>query len=158
MDHGDCSGGVVASGHWGEPRLSQWRWSLPPSAVQFLQEWRYLVESQSGERGIFNLAGIRKHTHDMVPHRDIEKILGTNPCGEIALRDMGFCNLSEVIIKEDDSVDDIKNKVASWRVLVIDSGVSRDIPILSQMDTLTEEIVQLTEQRDNLAGADEDKL
>lgn len=101
-----------------------------PSAVQFLKEWRYLVESQSGERGIYNLAGIRKHTHEMVPQRDVERILGTNPCGEISLRDMGFCNLSEVIIKEDDSVDDIKNKVRLASIVGTWQSTLTDFPYL----------------------------
>jgi ribonucleotide reductase, class II len=49
-----------------------------PSSAQFLREWRNLIESQSGERGIFNLAGARKHAERS--GRNGEKLQGTNPC------------------------------------------------------------------------------
>lgn len=80
-----------------------------PSVTQFLREWRNLIESQSGERGIFNLAGAR--THADKGGRDGSLIEGTNPCGEILLRDMEFCNLTEVVIKSDDTVKSITRKV-----------------------------------------------
>ena len=79
-----------------------------PTAELFLREWRNLIESQSGERGIFNREGVRAN----VPaRRNAEKIEGTNPCGEISLRSMGLCNLSEVVIKPNDTEEDIANKV-----------------------------------------------
>jgi len=34
---------------------------------------------------------------------------GTNPCSEIILRPNAFCNLSEVVIREDDTLDTLKN-------------------------------------------------
>jgi len=79
-----------------------------PSAELFLREWRNLIESQSGERGIFNLAGVRS----MVPERrDGSRIEGCNPCAEISLRNMGLCNLSEVVIKPGDNAALVKHKV-----------------------------------------------
>lgn len=51
-----------------------------PGVAQFLREWRNLVESQSGERGIFNIEGVRKHTDAMGLGRDASLIQGTNPC------------------------------------------------------------------------------
>ena len=80
-----------------------------PNAELFLREWRNLIESQSGERGIFNREGVRA----LAPaRRDANKIVGTNPCGEISLRDMGLCNLTEVVIKPEDTVTSINQKIA----------------------------------------------
>lgn len=84
-------------------------YSAKPSATQFLREWRNLIESQSGERGIFNLAGVQEHAS--AQGRDGERIAGTNPCGEILLRDQQFCNLSEVVIRASDTLPSIKRKV-----------------------------------------------
>jgi ribonucleoside-diphosphate reductase alpha chain len=80
-----------------------------PSPELFLREWRNLIESQSGERGLLNLTGVRA----MAPaRRDSTQIVGTNPCGEISLRSMGLCNLSEVIIKPEDTPSTLKQKAA----------------------------------------------
>lgn len=84
-----------------------------PSAVEFLKEWSALASSGTGERGIFNLEAARK----MAPaRRKSELIAGTNPCGEIQLRDQQFCNLSEVVIRAEDDLDDLLDKVetATW--------------------------------------------
>jgi ribonucleoside-diphosphate reductase alpha chain len=80
-----------------------------PSKKQFDEEWSALVASGSGERGIFNLAGARNHVPE---RRDASKIMGTNPCAEILLRDKGFCNLTEIIVREDDTLEDLKSKVS----------------------------------------------
>lgn len=84
-----------------------------PSATDFLEEWAGLAKSGSGERGIFNLGSAKK----MGPkRRNLELISGNNPCGEIMLRSQQFCNLSEVIIKPKDDLDDLMEKVecATW--------------------------------------------
>lgn len=80
-----------------------------PTRPVFDREWGALVKSGSGERGIFNLAGARAHVPE---RRDASKIMGTNPCAEILLRDKGFCNLTEIIVRESDTLDDLKRKVA----------------------------------------------
>lgn len=80
-----------------------------PKESVFFKEWDALVASGSGERGVFNLAGAREH----VPARRKSHLIeGTNPCAEILLRNMGFCNLTEVIIRPDDTLEDLKAKVA----------------------------------------------
>jgi len=84
-----------------------------PSAADFLQEWGTLAKSGTGERGIFNL----KSAREKAPSRRYESLIeGTNPCGEIMLRDMEFCNLSEVVVRENDTLDDLLDKVetATW--------------------------------------------
>ena len=80
-----------------------------PSQSQFDNEWAALVASGSGERGIFNLAGAKVHVPE---RRDASLIKGTNPCAEILLRDKGFCNLSEIIVEADDTLEDLRSKVA----------------------------------------------
>jgi len=88
-----------------------------PTAKEFLDEWRALVASGSGERGIFNRGSLDKQ----LPKRRIEKIgrgvsWGTNPCGEIILQSKQFCNLSEVVCRQEDTEKDLLKKI---RVAVI---------------------------------------
>lgn len=79
-----------------------------PTVDVFLEEWRSLILSRSGERGIFN----RDATLVTMPtRRDKHHIWGTNPCSEIILRSKQFCNLSEVIVREDDTIETLKVKV-----------------------------------------------
>lgn len=81
-----------------------------PSATEFKQEWQNLIDSGSGERGIYNLHGIRAHA--AAQGRDGSQIAGTNPCGEILLRANEFCNLTEVVIRPGDTDSDVVRKVA----------------------------------------------
>ena len=84
-----------------------------PSAAEFLKEWASLALSGTGERGIFNLEAAQNKAP---PRRYAPLIQGTNPCGEIMLRDMQFCNLSEVVVRADDDLDTLLDKVetATW--------------------------------------------
>lgn len=84
-----------------------------PSAVEFLKEWSALAASGTGERGIFNLGAAKKTAPS---RRKSDLIEGTNPCGEIQLRHQQFCNLSEVVVREDDDLDSLLEKVetATW--------------------------------------------
>lgn len=84
-----------------------------PSATQFLKEWSVLVNSGTGERGIFNLGGAKVSAPS---RRKTDRLSGINPCGEIVLRSCEFCNLSEVVIRATDDLDDILEKVetAVW--------------------------------------------
>lgn len=81
-----------------------------PGMELFMKEWLSLIESKSGERGIFNrVAAIKKTTES--GRRDASKIVGTNPCAEILLRSNGLCNLSEVVIRNTDTLEQLKEKV-----------------------------------------------
>lgn len=71
----------------------------------FRHEWEALVESGSGERGIFSREACN------VPTRRERRDFGTNPCSEIVLRSKQFCNLTEVVIRQDDGPADIRYKV-----------------------------------------------
>lgn len=86
-----------------------------PAVTQFLREWRNLIESNSGERGIYNLAGAQAHANAL--GRNGSLIQGTNPCGEILLRSLQFCNLTEVVIKADDTLPKIQRKVQLAAIL-----------------------------------------
>lgn len=86
-----------------------------PSIGEFLTEWGSLYESKSGERGIVNLGGLRHSPY--APRRDMSKIVGLNPCGEILLRSKQLCNLTEVIVKEDDTQEDLERKVRIASIL-----------------------------------------
>ena len=81
-----------------------------PQMELFMKEWLSLIESKSGERGIFNRAAAVKKAIES-GRRDHTKIVGVNPCAEITLRSAGVCNLSEVIIRKDDTLPDLLEKV-----------------------------------------------
>lgn len=82
-----------------------------PEIGVFMKEWLTLYESRSGERGIFNREGAKKHAAK-TGRRKTENIeYGTNPCGEILLRPRGFCNLSEVVIRSHDTKKTLKEKI-----------------------------------------------
>lgn len=82
-----------------------------PDVGIFLKEWGTLYDSKSGERGIFNRVAATKKASSN-GRRDVEGFeYGTNPCGEIILRSKGLCNLSEVVIREEDTLASLKEKV-----------------------------------------------
>ena len=84
-----------------------------PSTGTFLREWTALYDSKSGERGIFSSKAsalqAQKNSERLV-NQELYSF-GTNPCSEIILRSRQFCNLSEVIIRSDDTMADIAKKV-----------------------------------------------
>lgn len=86
-----------------------------PQMEVFMKEWLSLIESKSGERGIFNRAAAVKKAVES-GRRDASQVVGVNPCAEITLRSMGVCNLTEVIIRSGDTLTDLFDKV---RVAVI---------------------------------------
>ena len=98
-----------------------------PTAADFLVEWGVLAKSGSGERGIFNL----KSAQNQAPSRRYAPLIqGTNPCGEIMLRDMEFCNLSEVVVREDDDLDTLLDKVETATWLGVLQSTFTDFPYL----------------------------
>jgi ribonucleoside-diphosphate reductase alpha chain len=91
-------------------------YSRKPEMAQFIAEWKNLYDSKSGERGIYNVAAAQAQAA-RYGRRDPEIHYGTNPCSEIILRPYQFCNLSEVVLREKDTVDDVKNKVRLATIL-----------------------------------------
>lgn len=101
-----------------------------PDREAFAQEWDALVKSGSGERGIFNIAGAKQNAPS---RRKVGPLRGTNPCGEIVLRSAGVCNLTEVVVNADDTLDDLKVKVSlaskmgTWQATLTNFPYVRDI-------------------------------
>jgi ribonucleoside-triphosphate reductase len=88
-----------------------------PDFDTFLREWQTLYESKSGERGIFNRMAAREQAASS-GRRDADGFaFGTNPCGEIILRSMGLCNLTEVIIRPKDTIETLRAKVKIATIL-----------------------------------------
>jgi ribonucleoside-triphosphate reductase len=87
-----------------------------PDMETFLREWQALVESKSGERGVFNRQASKVQAAKS-GRRDPNHEFGTNPCSEIILRPNQFCNLTEVVIRATDTVDDLERKVRLATIL-----------------------------------------
>ena len=87
-----------------------------PDIGIFMDEWKALYDSKSGERGIFNRESAKKIA-EKNERRDVGHDFGTNPCSEIILRSREFCNLSEVVVRPDDTEDTLLNKVRLATIL-----------------------------------------
>ncbi|WMM94923.1 hypothetical protein CRP804_gp45 [Roseobacter phage CRP-804] len=87
-----------------------------PDSMSFMREWMALVESGSGERGIFNRQASKEQAAKN-GRRDSTYDFGTNPCSEIILRPYQFCNLTEVVVRATDTVEDIERKVRIATIL-----------------------------------------
>ena len=88
-----------------------------PDVNIFLKEWMSLIESKSGERGIFNRVAAKKQVEKLGDRRDNNYNFGTNPCSEIILRDAEFCNLTEVVIRPEDTPATLAEKVRPAAIL-----------------------------------------
>jgi ribonucleoside-triphosphate reductase len=91
-------------------------YSRKPDMEQFIAEWKSLYDSKSGERGIYNVAAAQAQAAKY-GRRDPDIHYGTNPCSEIILRPYQFCNLSEVVLRENDTKKDIERKVELATIL-----------------------------------------
>ena len=87
-----------------------------PDMGIFMDEWKALYDSKSGERGIFNRASAVSMAAKN-GRRDTEHEFGTNPCSEIILRDREFCNLSEVVVRPSDTKESLMEKVRLATIL-----------------------------------------
>jgi len=87
-----------------------------PDMETFIREWQSLVESKSGERGVFNRQASKKQAAKN-GRRDPNYEFGTNPCSEIILRPYQFCNLTEVVVRATDALEDLERKVRLATIL-----------------------------------------
>jgi len=87
-----------------------------PDSLSFMREWMALVESGSGERGIFNRQASKKQAAKN-GRRDPNHEFGTNPCSEIILRPYEFCNLTECVVRATDTIEDLERKVRLATIL-----------------------------------------
>ena len=88
----------------------------PDNIGTFMEEWLALYKSGSGERGIFNRQASKK-VAARNKRRDADFEFGTNPCSEIILQPFQFCNLSEVVVREGDTEEDLLDKVEAATIL-----------------------------------------
>lgn len=100
-----------------------------PEVGVFLKEWTSLYESKSGERGIFNRQAAKKHT-ELLGRRDSNYDFGTNPCSEIVLRSAQTCNLSEVVIRPEDTLESLRHKVKIATIIGTVQSTLTDIKYL----------------------------
>jgi ribonucleoside-diphosphate reductase alpha chain len=103
-----------------------------PDGETFLREWTSLVESKSGERGIFNRISAKEQAKKF-GRRDADYEFGTNPCSEIILRPYQFCNLTEVVIREKDKFEDLKRKVMLATILGTAQSTLTKFPYLRKV-------------------------
>ena len=87
-----------------------------PDFSAFIAEMQTLYESKCGERGIFSRVAAKKLA-ERNGRRDAAHNFGTNPCSEIILRSNQFCNLSEVVVREEDDLNSLKRKVKLATIL-----------------------------------------
>ena len=103
-----------------------------PDIGQFLQEWTSLYHSHSGERGIFSRAASKSQAAKN-GRRDSDHDFGTNPCSEIILRPYQFCNLTEVVVRAEDTVEDLARKVRLATILGTYQSTMTHFPYLRKI-------------------------
>ena len=109
-----------------------------PDSLSFMREWMALVESGSGERGIFNREASKRQAAKN-GRRNSDFDFGTNPCSEIILRPYQFCNLTEVVVRATDTVDDLARKVKLATILGTIQSTYTKFPYLRKIWTTNTE-------------------
>ena len=110
-----------------------------PDMETFMREWTALVESKSGERGVFNRQASKIQAAKN-GRRDANYEFGTNPCSEIILRPYQFCNLTEVVVRATDTIEDLERKVRMATILGTIQSTFTKFPYLRKVwSTNTEE-------------------
>ena len=102
-----------------------------PDVETYMEEWLSLVKSKSGERGIFNRQAAQAQAARW-GRRDSSLSYGCNPCSEILLRDKQFCNLTEVVVRSDDTFESLKRKVEVATILGTIQSTLTDFQFLSE--------------------------
>ena len=87
-----------------------------PDMQSFMREWQSLMESGTGERGIFNRQAAKVQAAKN-ERRDPNFEFGTNPCSEIILRPYQFCNLTEIVVREEDTTISLERKAQLATIL-----------------------------------------
>jgi len=105
-----------------------------PTVGKFMEEWLSLYNSHSGERGIFNREAAKK-TVEKYGHRDPNFEFGTNPCSEIILRPYQFCNLTEAVVRHDDTRETLLRKVRIATILGTIQSTFTKFPYLRKVWT-----------------------
>ena len=103
-----------------------------PDMEGFMREWLSLVESKSGERGIFSRVAADNHVK-MNGRRETGHEWGTNPCSEIILRPYQFCNLTEVVVRQGDDLENLRRKVRLATILGTAQSTFTNMPYLRKI-------------------------
>jgi ribonucleoside-diphosphate reductase alpha chain len=101
-----------------------------PEVEIFMEEWLSLVKSKSGERGVFNRVAAQKQAEKF--GRDPNANYGCNPCSEILLKDKQFCNLTEVVVRAEDTFETLKEKVRVATIMGTFQSSMTDFKFLSE--------------------------
>jgi ribonucleoside-triphosphate reductase len=137
------------SGQWWEQNVQRAlannsvNYKEKPDVGTFMREWLSLYDSKSGERGIYNSMSAKRTVErlngryrdgsgDNIRRRIAREDFGTNPCSEIILRSREFCNLSEVVIRRDDTRESLKTKVKYATILGTFQSTLTDFKYLSR--------------------------
>jgi len=107
-------------------------YSEKPDSLSFMREWMALVESGSGERGIFNREAAKKQAAKN-GRRDADHDFGTNPCSEIILRSGQVCNLTECVVRATDNIESLEKKVRIATILGTIQSTYTKFPYLRKM-------------------------
>jgi len=107
-------------------------YSEKPDSLSFMREWMALVESGSGERGIFNREAAKKQAAKN-GRRDPNHEFGTNPCSEIILRSGQVCNLTECVVRATDNIESLEKKVRIATILGTIQSTYTKFPYLRKM-------------------------
>lgn len=103
-----------------------------PDVGAFMQEWLSLYQSKSGERGMFNRVAAVEQVKK-VGRRDHNHEFGTNPCSEIILRPYQFCNLSEIVVRSDDTLETLLEKAEIATILGTFQSTLTNFPYLRKI-------------------------
>jgi ribonucleoside-triphosphate reductase (thioredoxin) len=109
-----------------------------PDMETFMREWQALVESKSGERGVFNRQASKVQAAKN-GRRDPNYEFGTNPCSEIILRPNQFCNLTECVVRATDTLEDLERKVRLATILGTIQSTYTKFPYLRKVWTTNTE-------------------
>jgi len=110
-----------------------------PDMETYMREWQALVESKSGERGVYNRQAAKNQAKKF-GRRDPDHEFGTNPCSEIILRPYQFCNLTEVVVRATDTMEDLERKIRLATILGTIQSTYTKFPYLRKVwSTNTEE-------------------
>ena len=132
------------SGQWGETAAhralsnNSVSYTEKPDMETFIREWQALVESKSGERGVFNRQASKVQAAKN-GRRDPNYEFGTNPCSEIILRPNQFCNLTECVVRDTDTVEDLERKVRLATILGTIQSTYTKFPYLRKVWTTNTE-------------------
>lgn len=125
-----------------------------PDIGFFMKKWKELYDSKSGEPGFFSRYACQAIA-GRSGRRDAGFDFGTNPCSEIILRPFQFCNLTEIVVRSQDTYESLARKARVAAILGTIQSTFTDFKYLRKIwqDTCNEERllgVSLTGVCDNL--------